>query len=74
MIDDRLDDFIIKYQDVLDILFGQVLESDCNKDRVKRLSTVSNSYSRLLQDNVNSKKIKELSDKLDSLLDGDILL
>ena len=72
MIDDRLDDIIIKYQDVLDILFGQVLESDCNKDRVKLLSTVSNSYSRLLQDNVNSKKIKELSDKLDSLLDGDI--
>lgn len=70
MIDDRLDDIIIKYQDVLDILFGQVLESDCNKDRVKLLSTVSNSYSRLLQDNVNSKKIKELSDKLDSLLDG----
>ena len=72
MIDDRLDDIIIKYQDVLDILFNQVLESDCNKDRVKLLSTVSNSYSRLLQDNVNSKKIKELSDKLDSLLDGDI--
>ena len=72
MIDDRLDDIIIKYQDVLDILFTQVLESDCNKDRVKLLSTVSNSYSRLLQDNVNSKKIKELSDKLDSLLDGDI--
>ena len=70
MIDDRLDDIIIKYQDVLDILFNQVLESDCNKDRVKLLSTVSNSYSRLLQDNVNSKKIKELSDKLDSLLDG----
>ena len=70
MIDDRLDDIIIKYQDVLDILFDQVLESDCNKDRVKLLSTVSNSYSRLLQDNVNSKKIKELSDKLDSLLDG----
>ena len=58
MIDDRLDDIIIKYQDVLDILFNQVLESDCNKDRVKLLSTVSNSYSRLLQDNVNSKKIK----------------
>ena len=72
MIDDRLDDIIVKYQDVLDILFTQVLESDCNKDRVKLLSTVSNSYSRLLQDNVNSKKIKELSDKLDSLLDGDI--
>lgn len=72
MIDDRLDDIIVKYQDVLDILFNQVLESDCNKDRVKLLSTVSNSYSRLLQDNVNSKKIKELSDKLDSLLDGDI--
>ena len=72
MIDDRLDDIIIKYQDVLDILFNQVLESDCNKDRDKLLSTVSNSYSRLLQDNVNSKKIKELSDKLDSLLDGDI--
>ena len=70
MIDDRLDDIIVKYQDVLDILFTQVLESDCNKDRVKLLSTVSNSYSRLLQDNVNSKKIKELSDKLDSLLDG----
>lgn len=70
MIDDRLDDIIVKYQDVLDILFNQVLESDCNKDRVKLLSTVSNSYSRLLQDNVNSKKIKELSDKLDSLLDG----
>ena len=70
MIDDRLDDIIIKYQDVLDILFTQVLESDCNKDRVKLLSTVSNSYSRLLQDNVNSKKIKELSDKLDSLFDG----
>ena len=72
MIDDRLDDIIVKYQDVLDILFTQVLESDCNKDRVKLLSTVSNSYSRLLQDNVNSKKIKELSDKLDSLLDGNI--
>ena len=72
MIDDRLDDIITRYQDVLDILFTQVLESDCNKDRVKLLSTVSNSYSRLLQDNVNSKKIKELSDKLDSLLDGDI--
>ena len=72
MIDDRLDDIIVKYQDVLDILFNQVLESDCNKDRVKLLSTVSNSYSRLLQDNVNSKKIKELSDKLDSLLDGNI--
>ena len=70
MIDDRLDDIITRYQDVLDILFDQVLESDCNKDRVKLLSTVSNSYSRLLQDNVNSKKIKELSDKLDSLLDG----
>ena len=70
MIDDRLDDIIVKYQDVLDILFNQVIESDCNKDRVKLLSTVSNSYSRLLQDNVNSKKIKELSDKLDSLLDG----
>ena len=70
MIDDRLDDIITRYQDVLDILFNQVLESDCNKDRVKLLSTVSNSYSRLLQDNVNSKKIKELSDKLDSLLDG----
>ena len=74
MIDDKLDDIITRYQDVLDILFTQVLESDCNKDRVKLLSTVSNSYSRLLQDNVNSKKIKELSDKLDSLLDGDILL
>ena len=72
MIDDKLDDIITRYQDVLDILFNQVLESDCNKDRVKLLSTVSNSYSRLLQDNVNSKKIKELSDKLDSLLDGDI--
>ena len=72
MIDDKLDDIITRYQDVLDILFTQVLESDCNKDRVKLLSTVSNSYSRLLQDNVNSKKIKELSDKLDSLLDGDI--
>ena len=70
MIDDKLDDIITRYQDVLDILFNQVLESDCNKDRVKLLSTVSNSYSRLLQDNVNSKKIKELSDKLDSLLDG----
>ena len=66
MIDDRLDDIITRYQDVLAILFDQVLESDCNKDRVKLLSTVSNSYSRLLQDNVNSKKIKELSDKLDS--------
>ena len=72
MIDDKLDDIITRYQDVLDILFTQVLESDCNKDRVKLLSTVSNSYSRLLQDNVNSKKIKELSDKLDSLLDGNI--
>ena len=72
MIDDRLDDIIIKYQDVLDILLGQVLDSDWNKDRVKLLSTESNSYSRVLQDNVNSKKIKELSDKLDSLLDGDI--
>ena len=70
MIDDKLDDIITRYQDVLDILFTQVLESDCNKDRVKLLTTVSNSYSRLLQDNVNSKKIKELSDKLDSLLDG----
>ena len=72
MIDDKLDDIITRYQDVLDILFNQVLESVCNKDRLKLLSTVSNSYSRLLQDNVNSKKIKELSDKLDSLLDGNI--
>ena len=70
MIDDKLDDIITRYQDVLDILFTQVLESDCNKDRVKLLSTVSNSYSRLLQDNVNSKKIKELSDRLDTLING----
>lgn len=69
MIDDKLEDIIPKYQHVLDILFTQVIESDCNKDRVKLLTTVSNSYSRLLQDNVNSKTIRELSNKLDSLLE-----
>lgn len=71
MIDDKLEDIIPKYQHVLDILFTQVIESDCNKDRVKLLTTVSNSYSRLLQDNVNSKTIRELSNKLDSLLEGE---
>ena len=59
-----------KYDEVIEMLYNQVIETEGNKDRIKLLTSVVNSYSKVLENNIQSKKIEELSYKLDSIING----
>ena len=67
-----MDEILKKYDIVIEMLYNQVLETECNKDRLKLLVSVVNSYSKVLENNINSKKIQELSEQLDKYLNEGI--
>lgn len=63
-----MEQILDKYDTVIDMLYNQVIETEGNKDRLKLLVSVVNSYSKVLECNINSKKIQELSEQLDKYL------
>lgn len=63
-----MENILNKYDVVIDMLYNQVIETEGNKDRLKLLVSVVNSYSKVLECNINSKKIQELSEQLDKYL------
>lgn len=63
-----MEQILDKYDTVIDMLYNQVIETEGNKDRLKLLVSVVNSYSKVKECNINSKKIQELSDQLDKYL------
>lgn len=63
-----MEEILKKYDTVIDMLYNQVIETEGNKDRLKLLVSVVNSYSKVKECNINSKKIQELSDQLDKYL------
>lgn len=63
-----MENILNKYDVVIDMLYNQVIETEGNKDRLKLLVSVVNSYSKVKECNINSKKIQELSDQLDKYL------
>lgn len=67
-----MEEILKKYDTVIDILYNQVIETEGNKDRLKLLVSVVNSYSKVLENNINSKKIQELSQQLDQYLNEGI--
>lgn len=67
-----MENILNKYDVVIDMLYNQVIESEGNKDRLKLLVSVVNSYSKVKECNINSKKIQELSQQLDQYLNEGI--
>ena len=67
-----MENILNKYDVVIDMLYNQVIETEGNKDRLKLLVSVVNSYSKVKECNINSKKIKELSEQLDKYLNEGI--
>lgn len=67
-----MENILNKYDVVIDMLYNQVIETEGNKDRLKLLVSVVNSYSKVLECNINSKKIQELSEQLDKYLNEGI--
>ena len=67
-----MEEILKKYDTVIEMLYNQVLETECNKDRLKLLVSVVNSYSKVLENNINSKKIQELAEQLDKYLNEGI--
>ena len=67
-----MEEILKKYDIVIDMLYNQVIETEGNKDRLKLLVSVINSYSKVLECNINSKKIEELSNQLDQYLNEGI--
>lgn len=67
-----MENILNKYDVVIDMLYNQVIESEGNKDRLKLLVSVVNSYSKVKECNINSKKIQELSEQLDQYLNEGI--
>ncbi len=67
-----MEEILKKYDTVIDMLYNQVIETECSKDRLKLLVSVVNSYSKVLENNINSKKIQELSQQLDQYLNEGI--
>lgn len=67
-----MENILNKYDVVIDMLYNQVIETEGNKDRLKLLVSVVNSYSKVLENNINSKKIQELSQQLDQYLNEGI--
>lgn len=63
-----MENILNKYDVVIDMLYNQVIETEGNKDRLKLLVSVINSYSKVKECNINSKKIQELSEQLDKYL------
>ncbi len=63
-----MEDILHKYDTVIEMLYNQVIQTEGNKDRLKLLVSVVNSYSKVKECNINSKKIQELSDQLDKYL------
>ena len=63
-----MENILNKYDVVIDMLYNQVIETEGSKDRLKLLVSVVNSYSKVKECNINSKKIQELSDQLDKYL------
>lgn len=63
-----MEEILKKYDTVIDMLYNQVIQTEGNKDRLKLLVSVVNSYSKVKECNINSKKIQELSDQLDKYL------
>lgn len=63
-----MENILNKYDVVIDMLYNQVIQTEGNKDRLKLLVSVVNSYSKVKECNINSKKIQELSDQLDKYL------
>lgn len=67
-----MENILNKYDVVIDMLYNQVIETEGNKDRLKLLVSVVNSYSKVKECNINSKKIQELSEQLDKYLNEGI--
>ena len=67
-----MEEILKKYDTVIDMLYNQVIETEGSKDRLKLLVSVVNSYSKVLEWNINSKKIQELSEQLDKYLNEGI--
>ena len=67
-----MEEILKKYDTVIEMLYNQVIESEGNKDRLKLLVSVVNSYSKVKECNINSKKIQELSEQLDKYLNEGI--
>lgn len=67
-----MEEILKKYDVVIDMLYNQVIETEGSKDRLKLLVSVVNSYSKVLENNINSKKIQELSQQLDQYLNEGI--
>jgi len=63
-----MEEILKKYDVVIDMLYNQVIETEGSKDRLKLLVSVINSYSKVKECNINSKKIQELSEQLDKYL------
>lgn len=63
-----MENILNKYDVVIEMLYNQVIQTEGNKDRLKLLVSVVNSYSKVKECNINSKKIQELSDQLDKYL------
>ena len=63
-----MENILNKYDVVIDMLYNQVIETEGSKDRLKLLVSVINSYSKVKECNINSKKIQELSEQLDKYL------
>ncbi len=63
-----MEEILKKYDVVIAMLYNQVIETEGNKDRLKLLVSVVNSYSKVKECNINSKKIQELSEQLDKYL------
>lgn len=67
-----MEEILKKYDTVIEMLYNQVIETEGSKDRLKLLVSVVNSYSKVLENNINSKKIQELSQQLDQYLNEGI--
>ena len=52
-----MEDILHKYDTVIEMLYNQVIQTEGNKDRLKLLVSVVNSYRNVKECNINSKKI-----------------
>lgn len=62
-----LEDISNKYQNIMEILYKQIIETEGNPQRVKLLTGVVNSYVKVVGELDTKKQLQELSSRIDEL-------
>lgn len=62
-----LQEIEIKYKNIIDLLYNQIQETEGSKDRIKLLTSVVNSYVKVVDTLDTKKQIQELSNRIAEL-------